>query len=590
MQKKRMIGICLKVLVATALIIAVGISANPVAVVAEEPVDIYFRLDADPDTAGTQATKSTDVGKTFVVALHVDLDTIQALGAEIYVKYDSNYLEVTNLARENVSGWSMVKVAETYNDGSALAEGIGWNGGYIKVTNSGTTLKSGNIHMAEITFRSKAETAATEVGYLVTDPLETKVGNEEAATYTRNYEGFTVSIDAPSTTMGGGGGGGIRYVRLDGLTYGASSLRIEESGIAQRDCRVTSLDGAVSLSIGEGTYLLNSEGQVLDSLSVTKVTSPSPKPGSAIASAYDFGPDGATFEPAISLTMSYDDGALPEEAREDELYIAYWDGSQWQSLESTVDTESHIVQTKVSHFTHFAIIGELAPLAEQEAGAFSLSAVSISPAEINIGEEVTLSVTVTNTGAQSDSHELTLKIEGAVVDTAEITLDAGASGTVTFTTTKDVAGTYTANINGKTDTFVVKEQEAGAFSLSAVSISPAEINIGEEVTLSVTVTNTGAQSDSHELTLKIEGAVVDTAEITLDAGASGTVTFTTTKDVAGTYSVTIDGLTGTFEVLEEIEAPPVISVRPPWLIPVIIAAVTTAIVVPLVIRWRRMKA
>ena len=95
--------------------------------------------------------------------------------------------------------------------------------------------------------------------------------------------------------------------------------------------------------------------------------------------------------------------------------------------------------------------------ARSKLSTFSFSALSISPAEIEIGEEVTVSVTVTNVGGQSGSYEVTLKVNNAVVDTARISLAAGTSQEVTFTTSKDTAGTHTVDINGKTATFVVKE-------------------------------------------------------------------------------------------------------------------------------------
>ncbi len=40
-------------------------------------------------------------------------------------------------------------------------------------------------------------------------------------------------------------------------------------------------------------------------------------------------------------------------------------------------------------------------------------------------------------------------------------------------------------------------------------------------------------------------------EITVNAGASQKVTFTTAKDLAGTYAVDINGLNGIFVVMEE---------------------------------------
>jgi hypothetical protein len=82
--------------------------------------------------------------------------------------------------------------------------------------------------------------------------------------------------------------------------------------------------------------------------------------------------------------------------------------------------------------------------------------------------------------------------------------------------------------------------------------------------------------------------VAATEEITLDAGASQKVTLTTTRSAAGTYAVTVDGLSGTLEV----KPPPVLPPSPKptnwWLISGIIAAaiVVSTVVWLLVIRRR----
>ncbi len=44
--------------------------------------------------------------------------------------------------------------------------------------------------------------------------------------------------------------------------------------------------------------------------------------------------------------------------------------------------------------------------------------------------------------------------------TKEVKVSAGFSKEVTFTISKDIAGTYSVNINGLTDSFMVKEKEA----------------------------------------------------------------------------------------------------------------------------------
>ncbi len=122
-----------------------------------------------------------------------------------------------------------------------------------------------------------------------------------------------------------------------------------------------------------------------------------------------------------------------------------------------------------------------------------------------------------------------------------------------------------------------------------LSVSPAEVDIGQSVTISVAVANTGDAEGTYEVILKIDGAVVDTEEVTLGGGASQTVTFTVARDTAGSFSASVDGLTGKFVVREA--APPTpaplplpAQEEPPapetpanwWLIGGIIAAVVVA--------------
>jgi hypothetical protein len=128
------------------------------------------------------------------------------------------------------------------------------------------------------------------------------------------------------------------------------------------------------------------------------------------------------------------------------------------------------------------------------------------------------------------------------------------------------------------------------FTTSALTISPAEVDIGQEVTISVVVANIGDASGSYEVTLKIDEAVVATKEVTVAGGASQTVTFTMVEDIAGTYSVSADGSTGTFVVKAAVAPPPPPPPPPPpvspppvkqvnwWLIGGIIAVVVAGAV------------
>ena len=106
---------------------------------------------------------------------------------------------------------------------------------------------------------------------------------------------------------------------------------------------------------------------------------------------------------------------------------------------------------------------------------------------------------------------------------------------------------------------------------NALSISPSEVGFGENVTISVTLVNTSDVEETHEVVLEIDGVVEDTKEVTIGAGTSKTVTFNTSRDVAGTYAVNAGGLSGSFVVRET-----ALALVNWWLIGGIIAAVVAA--------------
>jgi hypothetical protein len=87
-----------------------------------------------------------------------------------------------------------------------------------------------------------------------------------------------------------------------------------------------------------------------------------------------------------------------------------------------------------------------------------------------------------------------------------------------------------------------------AFIISALSITPQEVNIGDEVTISALVTNTGNLEGIYRVALGIDSQVVEIQEINLAGGASQVVTFKISENVADIYSVNINGLSGSFVV------------------------------------------
>ncbi len=365
------------------------------------------------------------------------------------------------------------------------------------------------------------------------------------------------------------------------------SSTVNSQGGFRQSITAESGDNKVGLTIIKDTVGKTKEGAVLSRISITELADPPapPKDASIIGLTYDLSPDGATFEPPITLTFTYDPDEIPEGVNEEDLVIVRWNEAdgEWIELDGiTVDSEANTIRVLISHFSVYTIVAYTPP--QLEPAALTVGSLNISPAEVAIGESVTISVLVTNTGDLSGDYEVVLKVNSTAVDTKTFTSLAGdSSQTVIFTVTRNIAGNYDVEVNGLTGSFIVSSVEVPAkpasFTTSALTISPAEVNIGESATISIMVANTGELSGSYEVTLKIDNVTTATKDVTLTGGTSQTVNFTTTEDVAGTYTVIIDALSGTFTVKAVSLAW--------WLIGSIIAGVIViGVVIWLVIRRR----
>jgi hypothetical protein len=168
------------------------------------------------------------------------------------------------------------------------------------------------------------------------------------------------------------------------------------------------------------------------------------------------GPSESNFNPALTLTVKYDEASLPGGILEENLYIAYWTGTIWSALNSTVDTQANTVSAPVAHFTMFAILGKEGSQVISTAPAnFSVSDLSITPSTVSPGEEVTITAKVTNSGGNKGSYTATLVIDGAQEASKEVTVEPNKSQEVTFTTSKTSAGSHAITIGDQTGAFTV---------------------------------------------------------------------------------------------------------------------------------------
>jgi hypothetical protein len=260
---------------------------------------------------------------------------------------------------------------------------------------------------------------------------------------------------------GGGGGGGMEVPQEERQACPAGEVsatgRTTTQGMIIKAIVVESSDGCFQLFIDEGIKALTPHGAPLGCIGFHKMeASPSPPEDACLISClYDAVPDKATFSPLATLEYTYEPSSIPPEVDVQRLVIASYDeaSGKWTALYSVVNTQARTVTAAISRFNDLAVFGygaEAAPPA-----AFQVSALAVSPTEVYTGEAVNITIQITNTGGQPASYQVILKINGEAEKAREAVLDAGASIEVSFSTSKEAAGTYSVDIDGISGTFEV---------------------------------------------------------------------------------------------------------------------------------------
>lgn len=143
---------------------------------------------------------------------------------------------------------------------------------------------------------------------------------------------------------------------------------VDVNGVFTEEVTGQSADGLLQLTIPEGTVGLTEEGEPLSQISIIPVEYPPPPPEdcNVIGLVYDLGPVGATFDPPITVTFTYDESLIPEGVAEENLVIAMWYAAseqwyaaseQWIPLEGcSIDPETNAISGPVSRFTEFTIL------------------------------------------------------------------------------------------------------------------------------------------------------------------------------------------------------------------------------------------
>jgi hypothetical protein len=446
----------------------------------------------------------------------------------------------------------LVSITVTPKDRSeTLSSGTVQSVYYVATANYTNAPKENVTYSAEWT--SSNETVAT----IIHDTGQAIIHDIGSTTITAEYKGqkdstkLTVKASSGGGSSGGGGGGGG--------SSGTTSLTeyITNDGKFVVEASAESADGKVKITIPKDTVGKNRNGGKLNFISIKEQTSLSPPENRRfVSSTYDIGPSGSTFYPPVYLTFHFADADIPAGVDKKNLVIAYLQDGTWIELtNNTVDIANNTITGLINHLCVYTVMADTTP------AKFEVNGISFSPAEIYAKKLFTISATITNTGALFGNFSIVLKINDAEPVTQKMSLGGRQSETISFALTMDKSGVYTADINGLSAQFTVNEPtpegtvaevtepaEPADFVVSELTITPAEVKPAEEVTVSAKVENIGGSSGRYIVVFRIDNKEQARKEITLGAGASETVSFSATKDMAGNYTVDINGMTGEFAV------------------------------------------
>ena len=180
-------------------------------------------------------------------------------------------------------------------------------------------------------------------------------------TDTPNESTGDITVAAIFTYACGGGGGYTPPSPTININIlgGSSTGTTDGNGVFQNAFDAASPDGKVAIHIAGGTAVLGQDGNPLTQLTISSVsTYPTPPDGRTVIAAFDFQPNGATFNPAIQITITYDPNTLPDGTQPSDLVIAFYDpATGWKYVSGIVDPVAHTITYSITHFTVFAVMG-----------------------------------------------------------------------------------------------------------------------------------------------------------------------------------------------------------------------------------------
>ena len=185
-----------------------------------------------------------------------------------------------------------------------------------------------------------------------------------------------------------------------------------------------------------------------------------------------------------------------------------------------------------------------------------ISDIDVWPHEVRPSDPLSVYVMVKNKGISSGKITVKLYLDGVLIDSEVVTRAAGEERPIVFTIVAPAEeGAHTVTAGDLQEGFDVSSDAPppgeAHFKVDNLNIEPPRTILGLEIAIRVHVTNIGTAAGFYEVTLNIDGEVIETkATRNLSPGGGTTVSFYVTLPL-GVHSVEIDDLSGTCEVVSE---------------------------------------
>ena len=171
------------------------------------------------------------------------------------------------------------------------------------------------------------------------------------------------------------------------------------------------------------------------------------------------------------------------------------------------------------------------------AGEFAIQNDTCSGQTLAPGASATVQVVFSPTSAGAKTATLSIPSD----DPDEATVNVALSGTGTQAQQRRSSGGGT--VTG------TQGQTPPEIMLAYMNVHPQQQYAGRSVTITTNVSNTGGSTGQYTVTLMINGQVEETRLVSVGAQSALPVKFIVTRDVPGTYTVTIGNQQSSFTVL-----------------------------------------